>query len=145
MHDEAVRLAAARHQFDFWLGNWDCTWEGGHGRNAVTAELDGMVIVERFDGRPGTPLRGISVSVYDEAAEAWRQTWVDSAGSYLDFIGGFADGVMELRRRPVESGAAVEQRMRFTEIAADGLVWLWERRPAGGEWETLWRIDYRRR
>ena len=145
MHEDAVRLASARRQFDFWLGEWECTWEGGRGSNTVSAELDGMVVLERFDGRPGTELRGISVSVYDEKAACWRQTWVDSSGAYLEFTGGFAEGTMELRREAVEDGAAIEQRMRFTEIAADGLVWLWERRPACGAWETLWRIDYRRR
>ena len=47
-------------QFDFWVGDWDCSWDGGNGTNKVTAELDGMVILERFDGHrrfgcPGGP------------------------------------------------------------------------------------------
>ncbi|HEY4347803.1 MAG TPA: hypothetical protein VGM80_09450 [Gaiellaceae bacterium] len=136
-----------RRQFDFWIGEWDCRWDGGEGSNTIVAELDGMVILERFDGRPGTPLLGLSLSVYDDAAAVWRQAWADSSGTYLDFVGTFADGVMDLRREATSAdGAPLTQRMRFTEIAAERLVWLWERRRAGStEWDVLWRIDYTRR
>ena len=34
--------------------------------------------------------------------------------------------------------------MRFTEIAADSFVWLWERGADDG-WTVQWRIDYTRR
>jgi hypothetical protein len=47
---------------DFWVGEWDGRWEGGSGTNVISAAHDGTVILERFDGRPGTALRGISVS-----------------------------------------------------------------------------------
>jgi hypothetical protein len=53
-----------------WLGAWDCRWEGGYGTNTITSELDGAVLLERFDGRPGTELQGISVSVFDEREAA---------------------------------------------------------------------------
>jgi len=129
-------MSDERRQFDFWLGAWDCRWEGGRGSNTITAELDGMVILERFDGRPGTPLQGISISMFDAEDGLWRQTWMDSSGGFLDFTGGFADGVMELSRLD-------SQRMRWTEIAGDSFVWLWEKRE-DGEWRTVWRIDYNR-
>jgi hypothetical protein len=125
----------AERQFDFWLGDWDCRWEGGRGTNSVTAELDGTVILERFEGGE---LRGVSVSVYDSGAASWRQTWVDSTRAYLDFAGGYADGEMVLRR--------AGRRMRFTEIGDESFVWLWEReREDGSSWELQWRIDYARR
>ena len=134
-----------RRQFDFWLGTWDCRWDGGHGSNTVTAELDGVVILERFDGRPSTELQGISVSIFDESENAWRQTWVDSSGGFLDFTGRFDNGVMDLRREAIVDGATVGQRMRWTEIEANSFVWVWERLPAGSRnWETLWRIEYAR-
>jgi hypothetical protein len=136
----------AEREFDFWLGEWDCSWEGGSGTNTVTAELEGVVILERFDGRPGAELRGISVSVYDEGLPGWRQTWVDSTQSYLEFAGSESDGEMVLRRTAKENDTIVRYRMRFTEIAEARLVWLWERQNAGnGCWDILWRIDYTRR
>src|SRR4051794_21470059 len=86
-------------QFDFWLGDWDLTWgEDQRGRNVITAILDGRVIQEQFDGLAATPLRGMSVSVYDERQGRWQQTWVDNSGGYLDFTGGWADGRMVLTR-----------------------------------------------
>ena len=103
-----------RRQFDFWLGTWDARWRGGRGTNTITAELGGTVIMERFDGRPGTPLQGISVSVYDAAESIWRQAWVDSTGGYLDFTGGPIEGGMELRRAGRVD--APPYRMRFVDI-----------------------------
>lgn len=130
-----------RRQFDFWLGVWDATWEGGRGSNTVTAELGGAVIMERFDGRPGSPLQGISVSVYDAAESIWRQAWVDSTGSYLDFTGGPIEGGMELRRAARIDAAPY--RMRFLEIHADSFTWRWESwNEAESSWDEQWRIDY---
>jgi hypothetical protein len=123
--------------FDFWVGEWEARWEGGHGTNVVTAELDGTVILERFDGRPGTDLQGISVSVHD--GTEWRQTWVDSQHGYIELRGAFDNDVMELRHER----DGVPFRMRFTEIGDDSFVWLWESMP-NGSWEERWRIDYRR-
>ena len=96
-----LQLDAAR-QFDFFLGEWDCSWDDGERRhvatNSVYLDLDGKVVVESFDGRPSLDFQGLSFSVYDRSAGCWKQTWVDSEGSYLDFAGCFENGVMELRR-----------------------------------------------
>ena len=102
-HAEPVTLELdAARQFDFWLGEWDCSWADESGRhlgtNSVYLDLDGFVVVENFDGRPSLDFQGLSFSVYDRKARCWKQTWVDSNGSYLDFTGRFENGVMELRR-----------------------------------------------
>jgi hypothetical protein len=123
--------------FDFWVGEWDAQWEGGRGTNVVTSELDGTVILERFDGRPGTDLQGISVTVHD--GTEWRQTWVDSQHGYIDLRGGPQGDVVELRHER----DGIPFRMRFTEIREDSFVWLWESKP-NGAWEERWRIDYTR-
>ena len=123
-----------RGELDFWVGEWEAEWDGGRGTNVVTAELDGAVILERFDGRPGSELRGISVSVHD--GTEWRQTWVDNQQGCIELRGGLEAGEMVLR-----SG---DFRMRFTEIRPASFVWLWER-TLGDGWEVRWRIDYRRR
>ena len=65
-----LRSVPCADDLDFWVGEWDARWDGGHGTNTVTSELDGAVILERFDGRPGTTLRGLSVSVFDARADA---------------------------------------------------------------------------
>lgn len=75
-------------QFDFWLGEWELAWgEEGRGTNVIATSLDDCVILERFDGTPSIPLRGMSVSVYDARLGQWRQTWVDNQGGYLNLDG----------------------------------------------------------
>jgi hypothetical protein len=139
-----IELDAAR-QFDFWLGEWDCTWHADglvhRGTNSVYADLGGVVVVESFDGRPSLDFQGLSYSVYDRRAQRWKQTWVDSEGSYLDFVGGFEDGAMDLRR---EADGAV-YRMRWENIEPNEFDWSYARSDDGGEtWTALWEIGYTR-
>jgi hypothetical protein len=143
-----LQLDAAR-QFDFWLGEWDCSWDDGDrryvGTNSVYLDLGGNVVVESFDGRPALDFQGLSFSVYDRTARCWKQTWVDSEGSYLDFAGSFENGVMELRRNGEVDGAPAVFRMRWENIERDSLDWSWQRSDDGGEtWVSLWEIEYAR-
>jgi hypothetical protein len=129
---------------DFWLGDWSCTWEAGEGRNRVTKEMDGRVVVERFESLEPERWSGMSMSVFDEL-HGWRQTWVDSTGNYWALQGrshpeGFAFAVDE-----VENGRDITKRMVFSDIEADRFDWRWERSTDGGEtWGSLWTIEYRR-
>jgi hypothetical protein len=143
-----IELDAAR-QFDFWVGEWDCSWSdesGLHsGTNSVYLDLGDAVVVESFDGRPSLEFQGLSFSVYDRTAGCWRQTWVDSEGSYLDFAGSFENGVMELRRTGEVDGAPWLFRMRWENIERDSLDWSYERSDDDGDsWTTLWAIAYSR-
>lgn len=130
---------------DFWVGDWTCTWDGGHGQNRIAKELGGHVVVERFESFEPQRWSGLSVSVHDERL-GWRQTWVDSTGNYWAFEGGahpegFAFWVTEL-----EDGREVGKRMVFSRIGDDALGWRWERSDdAGASWDVLWAIDYRRK
>lgn len=140
-----AQLDAAR-QFDFWLGEWDLTWgDGESGTNSVYLDLGDKVVVESFDARPSMDFQGISHSVYDRASACWKQTWVDTDGNYLDFVGGFANGVMELRREALFEGGLAVFRMRWYEIERDSLSWAYERSDDdGATWTVLWEIGYRR-
>lgn len=98
-------------QLDFWLGEWDLTWpaeqtggEAGEtltGTNRISRLFGECVIEENFATADGGFL-GRSLSMYDEKAGLWRQTWVDSSGAYLVFTGSFDGEGMELRTEPVE-------------------------------------------
>jgi len=142
----AAAAACSNHQFDFWIGKWDLVvrarandkWVEGSGRNEVTSTYGGCVVDERFqaDGPLG-PFSGHSVSVF--AGGRWRQTWVDDAGAYLLFDGGWTGSEMVL----AQDGAP--KRMVFTGITPDGFHWRWERSDDGGKtWTPVLLIDYRR-
>jgi hypothetical protein len=136
--------ANPENQFDFWLGEWDCTWgEDGRGTNHVLKIMDKRIIQENFSA---PDLKGMSVSVYDPERRLWCQTWVDNNGSYLDFTGRFEEGRMTLSRDAIVRGEACKQRMVWYNIETDQFHWNWERSDDGGEtWRLLWRIEYRRK
>ena len=123
--------------FDFWLGTWRGTWESGEGTNDVTREYGGHVVYERFRTEGFT---GMSVSVFDEQAQLWRQTWVDDTGNYLDFTGGWQDDSMILCR----VAGTFRQRMVWHDIEPGRFEWLWQRSDGGAEWATNWKIAYER-
>lgn len=59
-------------QFDFWVGEWNLTWgDSGEGRNTVTKDFNGCVIIENFDGGDSSPLKGMSVSTYNNRRGQW--------------------------------------------------------------------------
>ncbi len=131
------------HEFDFWLGEWNVYWGDKQGTNRVESVLDGAVIHENFDG---DGLIGTSVSVFSKEDNRWHQTWVDNTGSYLDFIGEFADGRMILSRNGVVEGKAVKQRMVWYDITANAFLWNWERSDdEGSSWREMWKLEYKRK
>lgn len=140
-------------QFDFWLGEWDLTWPGQHhgeilhGSNRVRRALNGYVLHEQFDGGTAIPLRGISLSTYNQQLQQWEQAWVDNEATYLNFAGGYRDGQMVLEREGESSdGSSMRQRMVYKNIAADSFDWSWEQsKDDGKSWLVIWPIHYSRR
>jgi hypothetical protein len=63
------------HVLDFWIGNWRVTTNGTYaGSDAVTSELEGCAVIERWSDADGS--HGIGLFVYDLFAGSWKQTWV---------------------------------------------------------------------
>ncbi len=130
---------------DFWLGVWDCAWDGGSGTNEITRSLGGAVILERFEAIEPDRWSGMSVSVFDPAAERWRQTWVDANGSYWHFVGTRVDGDLALATPERVDADEAYKRMVFSGITPEGFDWRWEASDDGETWEQRWAITYRRR
>src|SRR4051794_8995077 len=131
---------------DFWVGEWRATWGGGTGTNSVTRELGGRVVVERFEADGDEPFNGMSVSVDDPVTDIWRQTWVDSEGSYWAFVGGPQDDGSFVFGTPSPVDAdQVFKRMVFSNIAERSFDWRWEFSADGTSWEQRWAIRYERR
>lgn len=131
-------------QFDFWLGEWNCTWgEDGKATNHVLRILGDKIIQENFSS---PDMYGMSVSSYVPNRGLWCQTWVDNNGIYLDFTGKFEDGKMILSRDAVFQGQAIKQRMVWYNIEESQFDWNWERSDDGGEtWQVQWQIKYKRK
>jgi hypothetical protein len=137
-------MSDPKTQFDFWLGEWDCTWsEDGRGTNHVHHIMDGKIVQENFSA---PDLKGMSVSAYHPERKVWCQTWVDTNGSYLDFTGTFDDEKMILVRDAIVRGEACKQRMVWYNITEQEFDWNWERSDDGGTtWRVLWQIKYMRK
>lgn len=141
------------HAFDFWLGDWELTWQNedgttATGKNRVRRILSGQVIEENFKALTGdmAGFEGKSYSVYNPQNGEWKQTWVDNEGSYLDFTGDITGGNRIFHRTTVTAdNNRLLQRMVFYNITKDSLTWDWERSEDEGEtWQLMWRIHYRR-
>jgi hypothetical protein len=139
-------------QFDFWIGTWDLEWVDAQGQkqkgtNTINKILGGCVIEENFSTVGANPYLGKSHSVYDAASGKWKQTWVDSGGGYLDFRGGFDGGTMTLSREGTDpKGNKIMQRMVFSEIRNDSILWDWESSADNGKtWKNNWKINYKKK
>ena len=112
----------------------------------MTRELGGYVVIERFEAGPPEPFSGLSVSVPDIVNGGWRQTWVDSTGSYWAFVGGRQpDGTFVFGTETRVDAEQVFKRMVFSAISPDSFHWRWEFSDDGERWAERWAIRYQRR
>lgn len=151
----AQQVCTFSPDLDFWVGTWDLSWavpgdttgQRAHGTNTITKSYGGCVIEERFVAETG--LEGMSVSVYNPQTRQWQQTWADNAGGYIVLKGGRdADGLVVLRTAPFTNAQGQTQinRMTWRDVTEEALAWYWQRSlDDGASWQTLWKIDYRRR
>src|SRR2546423_9889074 len=71
---------AERHRFDFWLGAWNVTTEGGTkvGESVIETASNGCAILENWAGARGG--RGKSLNSYNPEQKEWQQFWIGSGG-----------------------------------------------------------------
>jgi len=123
-------------QFDFWVGSWDVYPTGTNqlvAHSLIERRYNGCAIRENW-----MPLRGQgggSFSAWRAGADNWRQTWVDSNGSYWHFVGGHdeAGDVCFTTPGAVDADRHIK-RMVFTGIAPDAFAWRWESSPDAVTW-----------
>ena len=125
-------------QFDFWIGKWDVRPNGKP--NIVAHSLierlyDGCAIRENW-----MPLSasggGGSLNLFDTHTGTWRQTWVDSSGTRVDFEGGYARDAMVLTglwRDVLGPGKDGLVRMTYTRQPAGAVRQLGEVSIDGGK------------
>src|SRR2546423_12387223 len=90
-------LSPAASLFDFWIGEWNLTWNDSlHGVNKIEKMLGNCTIHENFSD-PNTNFKGQSWSVYNPATDLWQQTWVDNQGGYIVLTGNMENDKMILK------------------------------------------------
>jgi hypothetical protein len=134
-------------QFDFWVGNWDLTWNDSvKGTNTITKIMDGCAVHEQFSD-PKNNGKGESWSMYNVQKGKWQQTWIDNSGNYMLFEGGMKNGNMELSfEQPGKDGKVVIMSMLYYNITANEFDWDWRSSNDNGKtWTSKWKIHYKRK
>lgn len=133
-------------QFDFWLGDWEVRDAAGKqvGRNIVTSEQGGCVVMERWQSATGST--GMSMNYFEPRSGRWRQNWV-SPDSILEMSGGLQGESMVLEgpMQYVGEDRTTLLRGTWTRLA-DGRVrqHFVESRDGGQTWEEWFDGYYSR-
>jgi hypothetical protein len=103
-----------RHQFDFWIGEWNVTTKEGHkvGTSKIESISGGCAILENWTaGRGGS---GKSINAYNPTLQQWQQYWVGSDGGILDYQRSEFDGKSMIFLITDASKPSDRQRLTFT-------------------------------
>ncbi|WP_084419863.1 hypothetical protein [Henriciella litoralis] len=131
--------------FDFWIGEWNVTGPDGQiaGKNAITSEESGCLIVERWTGASGGT--GQSYNFYDPGLAQWRQVWV-APGATIDYAGGLnGAGAMVLEGEiSYRGGATFPFRGRWTPNEDGSVTQAFEQyNPETDVWDDWFTGTYR--
>lgn len=143
--------APEHRQFDFWIGEW---------RVFLTSKPDQMVGTSRIESvyngcgvrenwQPFSLNTGGSLNLYDRTTRQWRQTWIDSSGTRVDFTGGLVDGRMVLTGLWQGFGGPGKDatvRMTYSRLDGGAVRQAGERSTDGGKtWSPSFDFTYRPR
>lgn len=156
---EAATNTDARHDFDFFYGNWKqanrkkvnmlvqggTEWVEFESRTEARPILGGLGNIDTFKapdfpGRPG--FEGFSLRLVEPETGLWRIWWASTIGNgHLDppVIGRFRDGVGVFECDDVIDGVPVKVRFTWKDITSDSATW--EQSFSfddGVTWETNW-------
>lgn len=133
-------------QFDFWIGEWtvtDATSGKEAGRNTISREYGGCVLVERWRGTRG--MTGSSFNVFVPEEKKWVQIWVDSTGLLLRLSGDLRDGSMRMEGEGLGAGQRTLNRITWTPRPDGTVRQLWEiSTGARRQWTVAFDGLYRR-
>jgi hypothetical protein len=77
--------APERHQFDFWLGEWDVKTKNGSpaGTSVIQSVSGGCALLENWTSARGG--NGKSINAYNPAIKQWQQYWIGQDGAVTEF------------------------------------------------------------
>jgi hypothetical protein len=149
-----------RHDFDFIHGRWQvqnerlrqrlvgsADWEVFSARDECRPILDGVGNVEEFHTDWNDGYEGMSLRLYDIAANEWRIHWSSNRSGVLDpaVSGRFEDGVGTFLGRDQHQGRPVRVRFQWSHGSANSAHWQQAFSvDEGANWETNWHMWFRR-
>jgi hypothetical protein len=149
------------NDFDFFVGSWDVAnrrlvqplsgsddWDEFPGTSTCVTAWDGAANFDQITF-PTKGFRGLTVRMYNPAAEHWSIYWANSRRGVLDLppmIGRFGrDGTGEFFGTEAFDGRQVPIRFVWDGITATTARWAQAYSPDAGEtWETNWVMDFTR-
>lgn len=141
--------SAEARQLDFWIGDWAVTSNGApDGESHVEKILNECVLFENWTGVRG--FLGKSFSIWDGSRKEWRQTWVDTSGSLIEFHGAFADKRMRFVAEVIQVGPDgqpqnTQQRLTFFDQAGTVRQFGEQSTDGGKTWTVSYDLLYTRK
>lgn len=111
-------------QFDFWVGDWEVYGAKAPDKKIADSKIEKLYqnCAIRENWMPLNGQYGGSLNIYVPSENIWRQFWVDSYGSSVDFKGGIKDAKMVLEGIWPQPGKPQQiTRMTYSKLP-DGSV-----------------------
>jgi hypothetical protein len=138
--------AAERHQFDFWIGDWDVTTQGGTsvGSSVIQSVSGGCALLENWTSNRGG--HGKSLNTYNPARHEWQQFWIGQDGGVGEYRSSEFDGKSLAFFIKDDADSLAVQRLTFTPIDSATVRQHSEASKDGGKnWKTQYDFYYHRK
>jgi len=142
----ACATEAPRHQFDFWIGEWEVTTKDGKraGSSIVESVSGGCALLENWTSGSGG--RGKSLNAWNPSIRQWQQYWIGQDGAPTEFRSSEFDGKSLSFFNRQGSDSLSFSRMTFTPLDAATVRQHAEKTTDGGKtWSTEYDLYYHRR
>ena len=141
--------AAERRRFDFWIGEWEVTTQGGTrvGSSVIQSVSGGCALLENWTSARGG--QGKSLNAYNPAVAQWQQYWIGQDGNPTEYRESSWSGpsiVFRARAAAAGSTPASELRLTFTPVDSVTVRQHGEQSTDGGAtWKTQYDFYYHRK
>ena len=138
-----------RHRFDFWIGEWEVTTQGGTrvGSSVVQSVSGGCALLENWTSSRGG--QGKSLNAFNPAVGQWQQYWIGQDGNPAEYRESTWEGASIVFRANVPAAGATpasELRLTFSPVDSATVRQHGERSTDGGKtWSTQYDFYYHRK
>ena len=142
----ACATEAPRHQFDFWIGEWDVTTKDGKhaGSSVIESVSGGCALLENWTSGSGG--HGKSLNAWNPSIRQWQQYWIGQDGAPTEFRSSEFDGKSISFFNRHENDSLKFERLTFTPLDASTVRQHSEKTTDGGRtWATEYDLYYHRK